>query len=584
MTRRIVTPVDDLAFHRARVAYINRYPNPQPQPGSREHRRRREAWLDLYAQEGGAVDNGAGFQARVPDDVVEPCPLKNRVARVEFLTGRNELTANAVQRVNLPAARKFVDGTRVTHLDRVGCALRATVGFQRKKKEQFKVALLGHSGNAVYSGPEQGHSAAFGRAARTPAAPEHTQGGFDHYIGAIYTSTTGGDGKAVIEGHFEVPPSGGDRYKLVAWDVNGNVAFSAFELETRRSLFYATFLADDPNGVRVDQAWFRGQIEAKYAPFGIELVHAGEATLDGIVYHDIVMQNVVGDAVRDLAATARSDLGVRFAELAPYLLKFVFVDQCAGVLRRDLQPVRLAAVNPGQVVQAPLYNNTPQQRLADLAFDWRKCLWAGMGLPLYAGDRATTGHDWFESATLVSHRDTGDVTVNLTAADLTPVARVGEPGAMVEVSFAIPDDFPAGVDATFTLNAVIVNRTVMGQSMTAPYAGTTLQPARSMFVGIPANKQLSSAIHEFGHAIGMVVEAAQQGLGHPRMYDHQGRHCWHGVAGPAAQVEDYHRPPLKDTGDCVMYGLIPDAGPNMDFCADCGAALRKLDLSAGFTG
>jgi hypothetical protein len=82
----------------------------------------------------------------------------------------------------------------------------------------------------------------------------------------------------------------------------------------------------------------------------------------------------------------------------------------------------------------------------------------------------------------------------------------------------------------------------------------------------------------------MVADVAQQGVGHARMYDHQGRHCWHGVAGPVPTAADYHQLPYKDTGDCVMYGLIPDAAPNLGFCADCGAVLKKLDLSAGFTG
>jgi hypothetical protein len=584
VSRRIVTPVNPVAFNTARAAYILQYPNPQPQPGSRAHRQRREAWLNLYAQHGGAVDQGDTFQAKDPGNVVEPCPLKNVIASVAFLTGNNPVNANTVQRVNLPQERKFVDGVRVTHRDRLGHVLRAKVTFQRKKKEDFKVALLAHNANPAYTGPERGHSAAYGRAALTPADPAHVQGAFDHYVGAVYTGRTGSDGKAVIEGHFEIPPSGGAKYKLVAWDVNGNVVFSGAEIETKRTLFYATFLGDDPNGVRVDQVWFRGQIEAAYAPHGIELVHVGTENLANIVYHDIVMQTVVGNAVRDLAARANSALGVRYAELAPYLIKFAFVDQCAGVLKKAVQPVTLNDVGPGQVVRAPIFNNTPQQRLADPAFDWRKCLWAGMGQPLYTGDRATTGHEWFQAATLTSVRVTGNVTVNLAATDLTPIPRVGEPDAMVEVEFTIPGNFPAHGDVIFDLTAVIVNRTVMGQSMQAPYAGTTLQPARSMFVAIPANKQLSSAVHEFGHAIGMVADAATQGVGHGQMYDHQGRHCWHGVAGPAPTPADYHQIPYKDTGTCVMYGLIPDAAPNLAFCADCATVLKKLDLSAGFTG
>ena len=87
MSRRIVTPVDPVAFNAAQVAYLQQYPNPQPQPGSRAHRQRREAWLNLYAHHGGAVDPGDTFQAKDPGNVVEPCPLKNVITSVAFLSG-----------------------------------------------------------------------------------------------------------------------------------------------------------------------------------------------------------------------------------------------------------------------------------------------------------------------------------------------------------------------------------------------------------------------------------------------------------------------------------------------------------------
>jgi hypothetical protein len=116
------------------------------------------------------------------------------------------------------------------------------------------------------------------------------------------------------------------------------------------------------------------------------------------------------------------------------------------------------------------------------------------------------------------------------------------------------------------------------------FAGITLQPGRSQFVPVPNNKQLASAVHECGHAMGMVATTAQQGLTHAHHYDFNANHCWTSVAGPAGEPADYHRIPLKDTGTCVMYGLIPDAGPNLAFCADCSSVLRKLDLTRGFTG
>ncbi len=583
MSRRIVTPVDPVAFNTARAAYILQYPNPQPQPGSRAHRQRREAWLNLYAQHGGTVDPGDTFQAKDPGNVVEPCPLKNVIASVAFLSGSNPVNANAVQRVNLPQERRFIDGVRVTHRDRLGHVLRAKVTFRRKKKEDFKVALLAHNANPAYTGPERGHSAAYGRAALTPADPAHVQGAFDHYVGAVYTGRTESDGKAVIEGHFEIPPSGGAKYKLVAWDVNGNVVFSGAEIETKRTLFYATFLANDPANARMDQVLFRGQFEAAYALHGIELVHVGEELLPNIIYHDPTADIPLTRAVRDLVAARRSSLGCRYGELAPYLIKFAFVDHIAQAVRGAFQPVRFVNANPGDVVQAPLYRHTAVQRAQDPAFDWRKCLWTGLGRCL-DDNLNPNGHEWFVSATLVSH-GVGNQTVNLTAADLTPVARAGAPGAKVEVSLTIPLNFPANSDATLTLTALFVMTTKMGQSLTGANAGLTVQPARGMFEPVPANKQLSSSIHEFGHAIGMVVNPATQGLAHPSMYDHNGRHCFDGVAGaPAPTPADYHQLPYKDTGTCVMYGLIPDAAPNLAFCAHCAAALKKLDLSTGFTG
>ena len=82
----------------------------------------------------------------------------------------------------------------------------------------------------------------------------------------------------------------------------------------------------------------------------------------------------------------------------------------------------------------------------------------------------------------------------------------------------------------------------------------------------------------------MVATEAKQGLGHQHQYEYNGSHCWTGVTnGPAPTPKDYHELPYKETGTCVMYGLIPPH-PNMAFCADCAKIIRKLDLSGGLTG
>lgn len=585
MSRRIVTPVDPVAFNAAQVAYLQQYPNPQPQPGTREHRRRRDAWLNLYAQQGGTVDPGATFQAKDPGNVVEPCPLKNQIASVAFLSGSAVVNANAVQRVNLPPERKFVDGVRVTHRDRLGHVLRAKVTFRRKKKENFKVALLAHNANPAYTGPERTHSAAYGRAALTAADPAHVQGAFDHYVGAVYTGRTGSDGKAVIEGHFEIPPSGGAKYKLVAWDVNGDVVFSGAEIETKRTLFYATFLANDPNGVRVDQGWFRTQLEAAYTNQAVELVHVGEESLGNIIYADVLYPAVLGDAVLRVAASRNSSLGCKYSALSPYLTRIAFVDHIAEGRYGPFQPVEFDNVSPGDVVRAPLYRQTALQRQVDPNADYRKCLWAGLGECIDQFARPPGGaHEWFGSASLTSHGVNGDVVVPLTVNDLTLIDRNGVVGAKVEVDITIPPTFPANRPATFVLSASFLYSSKLGQSLTGNHAGITIQPARWMFDPVPNQDQLSAAIHEVGHAMGMVMKPATQGLAHPRQYDHNGGHCWQGMNGPAQSDADYHLPPLKDTGTCVMYGLIPPGAPSIVFCADCSALLQKADLSRGFTG
>lgn len=586
MSDRIVTPIDPVAFAAAQHAFEQKYGiGVVLVPGTKDHRKKRAEWLRLYRQAGGRVDSGKTFQGRDAGGHVEPCPLKNEIESVEFLDGgAAPMAANSLQYVNLPREQKFVDGVRVASLDRLGRTLRARVKFRRPKVEKFKVMLLAHSGNATYTPTEKGARACYDYN-RTAAAPAHVSGAFDRYQNAVYTGQTRKDGVAIIEGSFTVTAAGGDRYSLVAWDVNGNVVHAAHTLTTKRMLYYATFLADDPNHVRVNQAWFRGQFEAEYALHHVEMVWLGEEQMNGVVYHDTLMSLTVGDRVRSLAATAQSSANRTYAADAPYVVKFAFVDHCAQADKKHVQAVRVDGASPGDVIDVPIYVHTPLQRQADPHFDWRKCLWLGLGAPLDTHVSTTTGHEWFESASLTEHRPAGDVVTALADTDFTLVARnVGAPNAMCQVQYTVPPTVPPNTDVTINLQVLIMSRSVLGQSLVGAHAGITLQPGRHNYKDVPANNQLASALHECGHAIGMVARAAQQGVTHDRQYEHNGSHCWESVAGPAATPDLYHQIPLKDTGTCVMYGLIPDAAPNMHFCARCGAVLKRLDLSQGYTG
>jgi hypothetical protein len=583
MSRRIVTPIDRTAFDAARTEYAQRHPlEPPPRPGTSLHRRRRDEWLDLYEKHGGEVDDGAGFQNALPSSAVEPCPIKNEIVSVEILDGGPATTLGGAgtQHVNLPRRAELVCGTTVPNVDRMGRDIRVKVTFRRPKKEKFKVALLAHRNDATYSAAEQARRASF---VYQRHAATYPTGDFVEHHGAVVTGTTRSNGTAVVEGKLSVTPAGGDQYKVVAWDVNGKVVYSSGTIATTRTIFYATFLGDDPNHFRMDQATFRHGIEAKYAAQHVTLVFLGENLLPGIVYHDTVMSGIVPAGVHAICRTRAGAFGQRYDTYKPYLIRFVFVDHCCEPRSVQLQPHAASGVGPNAKIRLPFYNNAAATRAKIPTFDWRKCLWIGLGDTAVAVDKPTDGTTWFRSASLTIHHGPprGDEVVALTSADFALRERTPGSGAFVEATLDIGTRVAAPTDVTISLEAVIMYQSVLGESLSDDDAGITIQPARNYFTSVPQVRQLSSAIHECGHAVGMCASSLHQGLEHGRFYDYNGQHCWTGVATAAATPGDYHQPPLKDTGTCVMYGLIPDHGPNMDFCPACAEVLRKIDLGGG---
>jgi type VI secretion system secreted protein VgrG len=103
-----------------------------------------------------------------------------------------------------------------------------------------------------------------------------------------------------------------------------------------------------------------------------------------------------------------------------------------------------------------------------------------------------------------------------------------------------------------------------------------------------ASGQNQILIHELGHQIGMVPSHDPQGNVGPRsaaeldrhanQYEgkgHNGSHCCNGLD---AMATDYLK--VKEGALCVMFGSV--RAPTT-FCVDCASAVRRKDLSAGFT-
>lgn len=581
MSRRIKRPINRAAYDQAELVFRQRYAtdlaNPQSQqPGTKLHRKLRDKWLDLYKRHGGEVEDGKTFADPLPNDIAEPCPIKNEIVEVEFLDGDDQTLAagEVVQHVNLPRDAKFV-GSGVTNIDRLGRKVRVRIRFARAKKELFKVALLSHEKNAAYTSAEKVARPSFNYT--RVKAPAHAQGDFKRRHGDVVSGKTRPDGTAIVE--FEVTPAGGDKYKLVAWDVNGNKVHSASTIKTTRTVYYATFLGDDPNNVFLNQAWFRGKLEAEYRKHHVNLVFLGQEQLNGLTCPDPYGEMTSGDPVLARTSTANGAFGRKYDDYKPYLICFTFVDHIAQPRERIMEPISVDNVQANDVVDVPLYINNAVTRATDALFDWRKPLWRDLGDPPYC--TPAPGSTWFKSARMTLHHLAGDQIINLAEGDLTLVGQsVHNPHSKCQVQVTAPATLAAPTRVTVEIEAVYMSKAVSGQALSGKYKGIAVMPARVYYALTPRKKRLSAIIHEAGHILGMCPNQQSQGLQHATYYNHNGQHCHESIpAQPDPSA--YHLLPHKDTGTCIMYGLIPDAAPNMKFCKNCRKLLRKIDLGNG---
>ena len=122
-------------------------------------------------------------------------------------------------------------------------------------------------------------------------------------------------------------------------------------------------------------------------------------------------------------------------------------------------------------------------------------------------------------------------------------------------------------------------QTMGGAASPLPGQGVIAVTASDGHSPRPDAEQYSTAIHEFGHCIGMVVTPETTGLDRPaKQYSMQGSHC---AEGMDAHQQEVYRDNRNDAG-CVMFQAIVVNQPLLDFCNECKLAVKKLDLSRGF--
>ncbi len=595
MGKRVKLPVDQVAATSARAEFYRLYPQLQGPQGQRldvaatdpNYRAYRKKWLELYEKFGGETYDGKQYQGKYPDSLKEPVAYDNPILAIYILDGNNHTYlvsgANAIQYVNLPAEAKWVDGNHVRNIDRLSRTLRVKVEFTKQRAERFWVQLIAHRDNTEYSAPEKAARPSFQyqRNPRPGATSNYTNA-----HGAEYRGQTGNNGTHVTGRVFEVTPAVGDRYRFIAWDSSGNKVYSVV-FTTKRAVYYMTMTANNaPHAV--PHANFCNRIEPVYSAVHTQMIYLGHEVLTNAAgdCYDIDFPDQFLGEVNRVSNNQYANIPNKiYAEFSPFLLRFVFADHLVNSVGGSwfpLLPVGPRPIGPGSAaVDVPV--QTRNAPLTDPTADMRKALWIGFGRSRGNGNQATVpGNHWFISGELVREDRT---TVNIPAANCTPVEidPPNRPGFYGQVRVRVDNLAPIATTGTIKLQVIFVNHSVSGVAKKPQTPGAVIQASRSSFRIISEAAQSSAAIHEMGHALGMVANPVDSGVDTPQFrYDYNGNHCHNGIA-PVATPGDYHQnPAFLNQAQCVMFGLIPTP-PRMNFCNPCSQALKKLDVSAGFS-
>ena len=507
--------------------------------------------------------------------------VKN-VIEVKVLNGDDKtfLTANDSQYVNLPKEDKWVDPIFTKNKDRLGRKVRVMVKFDpdKTKGDRCYVQVLGHKDNSVYSDEEKGRRESF-NISQEPA--DLASGDFDRAVGPAIEGSRDANDSFFCE--VELPPSVGDRYKIIAYGDDMTPVETA-EIETWRAVYYMVIAAGNTTHC-VPSRSFRSVLEPAYVGSCTLLIHLGDETMVQVnpkpecAYVDAVANADFVPLVDQLCDRKVPSLPDRkYSDFKPFLARFVFVDQLPSSISQGATlPVGPVPIGPGKpLIRVPIV--TAKAPLTDPTADMRKALWIGFGRSIMDGSKPTVpGNHWFINATLTC---TDGTVHQIPASNCVPVADPTNDELFREIDVRVDNLPTATPTGSVSLEIVRVNRMVAGLAIDGT-RGIMVMPGRMHFVAKSHANQISAAIHELGHSMGMVAEPGNAGLdAHATFYKSDGNHCWTGLTKQTSDNLYQKDPNAASSAQCLMFGFITNP-PRTTFCANCTAALRKLDISGG---
>mgnify|MGYP000896388958 CR=1 FL=1 len=473
---------------------------------------------------------GGGVPGEDPEEPAEPGeppeePQKDdpRIVSVQWVEGGATI-AGGTQWVNLPRDAKWVDGTRVTTIDRCSNKPWIKVAFDRPGAHHFKIKLVPDASNLVYSGTEKGRNANY--------TFEESERDYN----------TNGDGTRVILGDMFITVAGKASWTLKAKDDYGHEVQSG-ALSTKRLVYYVELPMQGLTSVATSLS----TMTSEFANQGLELVSLGRQNMTN-------MPNVSttdSATFQNNARTAYQAAGVSAKE--PYVIAIAYTGHLA-VMDAN-QVARRASVTVGPTA-APV-----TIRFLDASSS-----------PVSLWKNIVPGQDWFVSASY--QPDGGGAAVNIPAAKVTAVPD----------DAAVPDDctrasvdvtgLPAGT-GTITLTVNWVNRFRAGLSF--PGGNLVCICTRAFWRNETNDSQNQVMVHEIGHHIGMVPDGngtnTDQTATQYINSGHRGSHCHNGVPTAA----NYGG---AAGSTCVMFG---ETNGLSAFCANCTPGACKNDLTTGWT-
>ena len=453
------------------------------------------------------------------------------ITSIAWLDGApDKEVASATQWVNLPHDAKWVDDANgVSNIDRLGQKVRYKVTFSKPGSHAFKVKAEPGDDNVDYTGPEEGRNGKF------------------KWMKEEKSYTTDGDGTKVVESDFFTTCAGLDSFKLVAEDKENNPPVETGLLQTKRLVYVVVVKMKDMT-TNVDL----GTLKSEYATRGIELVELPAVEIDRMANIGPAEE----DAYKRKCKTAFN--GSKGKDKMPYAVAVGFTEHLA--VKNASQVLELTGVQAG-AGQAAAQIPVMARGLRDGDGMRTRKLWKDL----------VPGEGWFVSATFTP--DSGGGARNIAEAKCTALPDGSSSCGTVSVDVT---DLPTGT-GTLRVTVNVVDRMRGGLSFTD--GNLICICTKAWWQNQGAGVQSSTAVHEMGHKVGMVADGTgklpDKVETHYTAKGHVGPHCFFDLG----ELDTYA---AASGNKCVMFGAVGVGSPT-EFCEKCTPAVRKVDLSTGWT-